>query len=118
MKKLFAGLAAVLAVTSSAALADHTPAPRDVVVRLPQLSDQEKACIEQLRSNWNKPDTYDDTFKVMTLDTVYHRKEGQGNVITFVGTAYNTFMQADRAATVTCRVTEKPPYAVSFSIDR
>jgi hypothetical protein len=118
MNKLCTGIIAALALASSPSFADHTPAPREVVVKLPSLSDVEKGCIEQLRSNWSKQDNYDDTFKKMTLDTVYHRKEGQGNVITFVGTSYNEFMQADRTTTVTCRITEKPPYAVSFSIDR
>jgi hypothetical protein len=115
MKRRLA-LAAVLAAAPFAVHADAPP--RQVVVKLAQLSDVEKACVEQLKVAWAKEDNYDDTFKQMTLDTVYHRKEGQGNVVVFQGTAYNDFLQLERATTVTCRVTDKPPYNVNFQIDR
>ena len=109
-------VASLLLISPALAVAEN--AAREVEVKLPSLSDVETSCVEQLRKTWAQPGVYDDTVTRITLDTIYHRRENQNNVVVFQGHAYNSFLQTDRGVTVTCRLAEKPPYAVSFQIDR
>jgi hypothetical protein len=116
--KTFSGAAlATILLCSSAVMAAEGP-PRGVEVKLPSVSDVEKTCIDQLKYNWAQPGAYDETFKDIILENVVHRKEATGNVITFEGHAYNSFMQANRNVTVTCRPGDKKPYPVQFQIER
>ena len=114
--KTLSVLAASL-VLSSAVLAAEGP-PRGVEVKLPELSDVEKTCIDQLKYNWAQPGAYDETFKDIILENVIHRKDATGNVIVFEGHAFNSFMQTNRNVLVTCRPGDKKPYPVQFQIDR
>jgi hypothetical protein len=109
--------AATMLVISPALAVAEGPA-KDVDVRIATLTDVEKACIDQLKYNWAQPGSYDETFKTIVLENVVHRKEGQANVISFEGHAYNSFMQTDRSVLVTCRPGDKKPYPVTFQIDR
>ena len=117
MKTTCGTVLATLMLISPALAVAEAPA-RDVEVKLASLSDVEKTCIDQLKHNWSQPDAYDETFKNIIIESVVHRKENQANVIVFQGHAYNSFMQTDRAVTVTCRPGDKLPYPVSFQIDR
>jgi hypothetical protein len=117
MKTLSGAVLATSLLISAAVMAAEGP-PRGVVVKLASVSEVEQTCIDQLKYNWAQPGAYDETFKDIILENAIHRKDATGNVIMFEGHAYNSFMQADRNVTVTCRPGDKKPYPVQFQIDR
>lgn len=83
-----------------------------------EVSANQKACVDQVANEWSQPGIADENYTELKLEFALNRVQNGQEAIVFHGTTFNRFLQLERKTTVTCRVTETPPYLISFRIAR
>ncbi len=119
MKYVIAAVSAVALVSSLSALSAAQVYDRSIVNEVPdEVSEHQKVCIDRIADEWSKPEIGDENYTRLKLNMALNRVENGRESVVFYGSAFNRFLQLEQDATVTCRISDQPPYVVSFRVAR
>jgi hypothetical protein len=83
-----------------------------------EVCEHQQVCIDRIAEEWSKPAIADENFTKLTLTMVLNRLQNGQESVLFYGTTFNRFLQLERKTTITSRITDKPPYPISFRMAR
>jgi hypothetical protein len=119
MKHTLVAVSAFALVSSLSALSAAQEFDRSFVSEISEeMSEHQRACMDQVANEWSQPGIADENYTKLKLEFALNRVQNGQEAIVFHGTTFNRFLHLERKTTVTCRITDNPPYLISFRIAR
>ncbi len=119
MKYVVAAVSVVALVSSLSGFSTAQVVDRSFVNEVPdEVSEHQNVCAERIAAEWSKPEIGDENYTRLKLNMALNRVDNGRESVVFYGSVFNRFLQLEQEATVTCRISDQPPYLVSFRVAR